>query len=104
MGRKKSKTNGTKIDDLPDDSDNVADSSELEMMKHILETTKDPHVFDEFKSVFYATALFFLLGMPMTDRVLELALPITESWLILLAIKTVVFFVIFYILYMINKN
>jgi len=44
----------------------------------------------------YATGVFFLLNIPFLDNLIKSAFPMTESWLVLLAIKTLTFFVILY--------
>ncbi len=86
-----------KIDDLPE-SDTEIDSRELQVLNTILNVkSEDPQEYSRLRFVFYATAIFFLLSLPFTDRIIELATPSATSWLILLAIKVIIFFMLYYI-------
>jgi len=86
-----------KIDELPD-SDTEIDSNELQILNKILNVkTEDPQEYSRLRFVFYATAIFLLLSLPFTDRIIELASSSASSWLILIAIKCVIFFILFYI-------
>lgn len=100
MGKK-----GTKLQDLSDDSDDEIDSQELAVLNSILNTNKtSPKEYNNVtKYVLFATGIFLILSLPFTDRILELAMPITNSWLILLGLKTVIFFITFYIVFYLNK-
>ena len=103
MGKKKDQ--GTKLQDLPDDSSEEIDSKELSVLNGILNMKKkSPKEYDTLKFVMYATAIFLVLSLPFVDRIVELALPITSSWLIMLGVKTVVFFIIYYIIFYMNKK
>jgi len=98
--------NGTKLEDLPDDSDSEEeiDSKELAVLNSILNVKKkNPEEYNNLKYVMFATFIFLLLSLPFTDRILELALPIANSWLILVGLKTVLFFIIYYIVFYMNK-
>lgn len=102
MGKK---NKGTKLDDLPDDSDSDIDSKELSVLNSILNVKqKSPKEYNTLKYVMFATGIFMLLSLPFTDRILELALPMAQSWLILVGLKTVIFFIVFYIVFYINKR
>jgi ABC-type uncharacterized transport system YnjBCD permease subunit len=104
MGKKTKKNSGTKLEELPSDSDIEVDSKELALLNSILNVSeKAPQEYNTLKYVLYASALFLLLSLPFTDRILELALPITQSWLILVACKTIFFFIIYYIIFYMNK-
>ena len=86
-----------KIDDLPD-TDSEIDSRELQILNSILNVkTENPEEYSRLRFVFYATALFVLLSLPFTDRIIELATPSATSWLILLILKAVAFFMLYYI-------
>ena len=102
MGKK---DRGTKLADLPDDSDDEIDSQELAVLNSILNVKKtSPEEYNSLKYIMFATGIFFVLSLPFTDRILELALPIANSWLILVGLKTIVFFVTFYIVFYMNKQ
>ena len=99
------KKDRTKLSDIPDDSDEEIDSKELAVLNSILKVKKkNPQASDTLKYVLYATAIFLFLSLPFTDRVIELALPIANSWLILIGMKTIVFFILFYIVVYMNKK
>jgi len=102
MGKK---DHGTKLTDLPDDSDDEIDSQELAVLNSILNVNKkSPEEYNKLKYVMYATGIFLILSLPFTDRILELALPIANSWLILVGLKTVLFFIVFYIVCYMNSS
>nr|QBK87500.1 MAG: uncharacterized protein LCMAC201_04100 [Marseillevirus LCMAC201] len=102
MGKK---DHGTKLADLPDDSDDEIDSTELAALNSILNIKKkSPEEYNSLKYVMYATAIFLMLSLPFTDRILELALPMANSWLILVGLKTIIFFIVYYIVFFINKK
>jgi uncharacterized membrane protein len=72
---------------------------ELSILNDIFKTNpKSAKYNGTLKYVFYAAALFLVLSLPFTDRVIELAFPLSTSWLILVIAKTVAFFIAFYIL------
>ena len=97
MGKKKT---STKIDDISEDSDDEIDSKELDLLNKILKAKEhSPKEYDTVKYVMYATAIFTILSLPFTDRIFELALPIANSWLILVGLKTIIFFILFYIIF-----
>lgn len=102
MNKKSSNVN---IDDLPDDSEVEIDSYELNVLNNILKIkSKSPETYERLKYVLSATIVFMLLSLPFTDRILELAIPMaTQSWLILLGIKSAVFFAVYFCLFYINK-
>jgi ABC-type uncharacterized transport system YnjBCD permease subunit len=105
MPKKNKNSSGTKLDDLPSDSDIEVDSKELALLNNILNVSeKSPQEYNTLKFVMYASALFLLLSLPFTDRLLELAIPMTQSWLFLVACKTIVFFVLYYIIFYMNKS
>lgn len=91
------RTSSSKIEDLPY-SDEAPDSNELEVLSSLLDIHEtDPQEYNRLRFVFYATALYALLTLPFVDRIIELSSPIANSWLILLIIKTIMFFILFYI-------
>lgn len=93
-----------KLSDIPETSEDI-ESDELNILNNILKmNTEDPEQYSSIKFVFFATAIFALLSLPFTDRLLELALPQASSWLILLGIKIVIFFVVYYIVFSTNKE
>jgi hypothetical protein len=101
MGKK---SQSTKLAELPDESDIEVDSKELSILNNILNVNKkSPQEYQTLKFVLYATGIFALLSLPFTDRILELAVPMTNSWLILVGLKTVLFFVFFYIVFYLNR-
>ena len=86
-----------KLEELPD-SDTDIDSRELEILNTILNIkTDNPEEYSKLRFVFYATAIFVLLSLPFTDRIIELSTPSATSWLILLIIKSIIFFMLYYI-------
>ena len=100
MGRKE---RGTKLQDLPDDSDTDIESHELAVLNGILNIKKNsPEEYNTLKYVLFATFIFFIMSLPFTDRILELALPIANSWLILVGLKTVIFFIVYYVVFYVN--
>ena len=102
MGRKKK--DSINIEDLPD-SDSDIDSRELAVLNGILNINKDNTEYSRLQLTMYATMIFALLSLPFTDRIIELAAPIASSWLILVGIKIVIFFMLFYIIvYSIREN
>ena len=91
------KKRGKKLADIPEDSDEEIDSKELEVLNTILSVKKKaPDEYNNIKTIFYATAIFAILSLPFTDRILELALPMANSWLVLVGLKTVIFFILYY--------
>lgn len=101
MGKKE---HGTKLEDLPEESDTEdIDSKELAVLNSILNVKKkNPEEYNKLKYVMFASGLFLLLSLPFTDRILELALPMANSWLILVGLKTVIFFIAYYIIFYMN--
>ena len=102
MGKK---DHGTKLQDLPDDSEDEIDSKELAVLNSILNVKKkSPEEYNSLKYVMFATAVFLVLSLPFTDRILELALPMANSWLILVGLKTIIFFLLYYIIFYMSKQ
>ena len=102
MGRKNK--GDIKLQDLPYDSDEETDSRELALLNNILSINKrSPEEYNTLKYVLFATGIFIVLSLPFTDRILELAIPVTQSWLILLGLKTILFFILYYIVFYVNK-
>lgn len=98
MGRKLGKRNSgsTKLENL--DSDIETPEHELEILESLLDVkTTNPEVYDKLKYVLFAAAIFALISLPFTERIIELANPAANSWLVLLIIKTMMFFVLYYI-------
>jgi len=93
----------TKLIDLPetDDDDTISNSKELSFLTNILNMKKkNPTAYHKtFKYVIFATIIFIALSNPLMDKVIKIAMPFTESWLFLLIIKTVLFFLIYYIIF-----
>ena len=103
MGKKEKET-GLNLEDI-DDTDDEIDSKELSVLNGILNVhKKSPKEYSTLKYVLYATALFLVLSLPFLDRILELAVPLANSWLILVGLKTVVFFIVYYIIFYMNKS
>lgn len=87
----------TRIEDLPD-TDDTPDANELEILSGLLDTHEtDPVEYNRLKYVFYATAIFIFMSLPFTDKVIEMITPLASSWLVLLVLKTIVFFILYYI-------
>ena len=101
---------GTKLADLPDpesddDAEPEIESKELAVLNNILNVRKkSPAEYSTLKYVLFATGIFMLLSLPFIDRVLELALPMSQSWLILVGLKTVIFFIVYYIVFYMNRQ
>ena len=96
MGKKK------KLQDLPSDDEAVDSDTEnnsLDILNNVLNLKESsPGEYSSIKHILYATALFFILSLPFTDKILELMVPVANSWLILLAVKTIAFFCGYYLL------
>ena len=85
------KDRGTKLQDLSDDSDAEIDSEELAVLNSVLNVKKkSPQEYNMLKYVMFAAGIFMIMSLPFTDRILELAAPIANSWLILVGLKTVI--------------
>lgn len=106
MGKKKTSAS-VRLEDISDDENDYqnenegggVDSQELSILNEIFKTnTKSPKYTGSLKYVFYASTLFLILSLPFTDRIIELAFPLSNSWLILVSVKTIAFFIAFYIL------
>jgi hypothetical protein len=105
MVKKKNNKNIENLEDIPDDSEQEIDSKELSILNNILNVKNNsPQEYNTLKYVIYATIIFIILSLPFVDRIFELAVPITQSWLILVGFKTVIFFIMYYIIFYINKN
>lgn len=103
MGKKVKE--GMKLEDIDESDDEDIDSNELAVLNNILNVKqKAPKEYSTLKYVLYATAIFFLLSLPFLDRVFELAVPLANSWLILIGLKTIVFFILFYIVFYMNNK
>jgi len=103
MGKKKKVE--TKLVDISEDEEESIESRELALLHNILNTkTTNPKEYASFKHVLYATAIFAVLSLPFTDRLIELALPLTKSWLFLVGIKTIIFFVVFCTIYYFTRG
>ncbi len=103
MGKKS--RDSTKLADMSDDSDEEIDSKELATLNTILNVKKkSPEEYDTLRYVMYASGIFVLLSLPFTDRIFELSLPMANSWLILVGLKTIIFFIVFYIISYMNKQ
>lgn len=112
MGRRKTKKPSASIslESISDDSDISSDTDdynerksiqqqELSILNDIFKTdTKSAKYNGVLKYVLYASVLFLVLSLPFTDRIIELAFPLSASWLILVSVKTIAFFIAFYIL------
>lgn len=105
------------IDDFTDD-DSSSSSSDLNESPQSIDDIKNEALInailpEEHKSKYqkdrrfmfslYATGVFFLLNIPFLDNLIKSAFPMTESWLVLLAIKTLTFFVILYFIKILIK-
>jgi len=88
----------TKLKDIPSDDDNSsASSEEIATVKKILQTSekKTPEG-STIRNVLIATFIFAFLASPIVDKISLLIFPNIKSWLIILTVKTIAFFVIFY--------
>lgn len=104
MGRK---NQGMKIEDLPDDdTDEEIDSEQLRTLNNILNVKEvNPEEYNKLKFIMFASGIFFVLSLPFTERLLELALPAAgSSWLVLLGLKTVLFFIIYYVVFYMQRS
>jgi uncharacterized membrane protein len=89
-----------KLSDIPDtiQDDNDVNPQEMSVMNEIFRHEKKATKNSVITYTLYATALFIVLSTPFTDRIIELAFPMTCSWLILLGAKAVVFFLMYYLI------
>ena len=104
---------GKLLSELPDSDDTDADISapadpqpakELSILNNILQVdSKSPREYARLKYTLFAAMLFMVLTLPFTDRILNLAVPMTNSWLMLVGIKTIAFFVLLYLFTMVAK-
>ena len=91
----------TKLNDL-DTSEDI-EPSDIAVLNSILDVkNRNSSQYETLKYVMFATALFVILSLPFTDRLIELAFPMASSWLILVGMKAVLFFIIYYIIYYAN--
>jgi hypothetical protein len=100
MGKKN--VEATKLSDI--DTDDSENSDETNILASILNTKRtNPKEYSTLKFVMFATAIFAVLSLPFTDKLLELSLPLAQSWLVLLGLKSVIFFLLFYVVFYMNK-
>jgi hypothetical protein len=98
-----------RLDELSEDSDDSEDSKEngsirmedargvavvnalypQRMKKNQSNTLSNKHIV-------YATGIFVLMTNPLTDKLITSAFPLSQSWLVLLIVKTVLFFLFMY--------
>lgn len=96
LGKRSKNSGSTKIENLDIDLDTP--DHELDILESLLDVKNvNPENYDKLKFVFFAAAIFALISLPFTERIIELANPAANSWLILLIIKTIMFFVLYYI-------
>lgn len=95
------RSNSTKLNDI-DTSEDI-EPTDLAVLNSILDIkNRNSSQYETLKYVMFATALFAILSLPFTDRIIELAFPLATSWLILVGMKSVLFFILFYIIYYSN--
>ena len=112
MGRKKKNTE-TKENISLDELDNISDeeseididNNQLNALQQILQVSeKNPTEWNRLKFVFYATILFAILSLPFIDKIYQLIFSNSSSWLILISMKIITFFVLYYIIVYLNKK
>lgn len=82
-----------------DDSDaDEIDSQEIAVMNEVFKTDARSSKNNSMRYIFYATGLFILLSLPFTDRIIELAFPMAQSWLVLVGAKSIAFFLAYYVI------
>jgi hypothetical protein len=99
---KSSKSGGLKLSEIPDSKDDSdaedIDSQEVAIMNEIFKTDARSSKYNTMRYIFYATALFIILSIPFTDRIIELAFPMAQSWLVLVGAKSIAFFLAYYVI------
>jgi len=99
------------LKDLPEDSDddseevmNISDAKDYAMVNALYSNKIKKKQQKTFMNlVMYATLLFLGLSIPFMDKIIETAFPISDSWLVLLVLKTGFFFVGMYMIVYNNK-
>jgi hypothetical protein len=87
----------TNIQDIPYDDEIIDDETETVINSLFSQINTDG--LTPFKITLYSTILFSVLSTPFIDRLLQLVIPTTEiGWVILLTAKTVIFFVLMYLI------
>lgn len=115
--KRKHSNNIQKLDDFTDiDSDSSSESSSrepsLEHAKDIAlvsailpkEEREKRQKDKSFMFMIYISGVYFVLNLPWVDTLIQSAFPMTESWLILGGVKTIVFFMIIFVIRMLMKN
>jgi len=76
-----------------------ASSDELEILDSLFkEKEVRREALSEFKESLGATALFLVLSLPFFDGLIKRAIPATETGILLMLAKGVIFFLLFYII------
>lgn len=96
-----------KLTDIPDDSsDEETETYDNNILDNIIKVKKENS--EEYNNfliyIIYATIIFAILSLPIFDQILKYAIPPAQSWLILVGIKTVIFFMIYYIIYNLKRQ
>lgn len=87
------------------DADTNIDNNQLNALQQILKVSENnPSEWNRLKFVFYATILFAILSLPFIDKIYQLIFSNSSSWLILIAMKIITFFVLYYIIVYLNKK
>lgn len=88
------------LDDLPVDN-KMNDARELDALKTYYKldqpSSGSKRSLAEFKEVVFATLLFILMSLPLTDKIINL-IPFTDSTYAFYGIKAFLFFCILYII------
>lgn len=94
-----------RIDEMSDDSDSESDTIRMEDARGVAvvnalypQTMKNSrrHSGISKTTIIYSTGVFILLCNPLTEKLITTAFPIGQSWLVLLVIRTVLFFILMY--------
>lgn len=112
MGRKKKipeQKENISLDELEEASDEESeidvDNNQLNALQEILKVSeKNPSEWNRLKFVFFATILFGILSLPVIDKIYQLIFSNSSSWLILISMKIITFFVLYYIIVYLNKK
>ena len=94
-----------KVEDIPENDEELSES-ENELMNSVfsIKNTNPKEYNGRFKYVLFASIAFIVLSLPVLDRLIEMAVPLANSWPILLGIKSVLFFCTFYLIWYANDH
>lgn len=85
------------INRLPRDQNVQATPEELQIVDQLFrnESTRSA-IYDELRPIIYAGLFFLIFSLPFVDALLVATLPIAQSRIVRLAVKTVLFMVFLY--------